>query len=1058
MSVENQTNSEALNELERQLNFEKQRREIVTDYLGCAIWEYSIEKKCQYQYKKLDGKWSENKEPVYDYRNTMKAWGLIFPDDLPVFDRYCDSMDRGESDFVYDIRMYGDGEEFIWLRYTGRAICDQNGRAVGVLGTTTDVTEEKNCDRVKLKEADTDRVTGLLNYRILSKAKDIAESGAEKILALVMIDIDNYSYIKSVWGNIYADYVLQNVGNILKSVFLGRDMTGRMGENHFIVLARSFRDEKELEASMEKLMSKIRSVKLTKKGKITLSAGVCINYGGSVGFSDIYTHAEKALKRVRKNGGDGYVICSSEAVEEKAEAVSDERFEVSHAVMSDFDSEPELDSHGKNIIYFTGKTLAVGGDLSSSVDTIFAEFGKQYALDSIFIIEKKPKTVVALSHYWDSENKNEGLNAFENFAMSHWNETCRLMSEKGGVVVCRDIHEHDSEFKHLKNYSRLRSIIICGIYDSGITSGYIVFNCATYRNWGVNEITACRATAGLIGTYLVKQFNRISLQEEIFYSSAILDSKNIASYAINPETFEITYASRHAPHIFKNLTIGEKCYRSIMGFASPCHNCPSFKLDSLTDKAEVEYYNSGLGKWLSTTATKIKSRDGKLRHLMCVSDVTQFIDRVQSQDRLTGLMTFDRFEVEGSKRLHELAGGYYLAVVKILKFRTVNDDFGYETGNVILRETAGKFKKSLLEDEFLCRGSGSTFFAVLRADADWWIVNRLENLFMSIQGEIEKYNPHVKFFFGAGIYRIDKSDVQFSSAMDKANIALKMLRGGKYITANTVRVYDKSLDDEIKLRTEIERTMLIALHNKEFRVFYQPKVELSTEKIYGAEALVRWIKPDGGIIPPSLFVPIFEDNEFITEMDFYVYDRVLGDMCGLRSQGKKLPVISVNVSRHHLNGDDFPEKFCRLVDSYNIPHDRIEIELTETAFFNNLDHLIGIMKRIRKMGFKISVDDFGTGYSSLNLISVLPVDVLKVDGNFFKSNQLNTKNKKVIGSIFSLAKSLSLYTVSEGVETKEQIDFLKECNCDSVQGFYFYKPMNLEEFTDVLESCDKMEE
>jgi EAL domain-containing protein (putative c-di-GMP-specific phosphodiesterase class I) len=200
-----------------------------------------------------------------------------------------------------------------------------------------------------------------------------------------------------------------------------------------------------------------------------------------------------------------------------------------------------------------------------------------------------------------------------------------------------------------------------------------------------------------------------------------------------------------------------------------------------------------------------------------------------------------------------------------------------------------------------------------------------------------------------------------------------------------------------------------------------------------------------------MFVPIFEENEFIIDMDFYVYETVLNDMRTLMDEGVDLPIISLNVSRQHFLGSDFPEKFCRLVNKYKIPHEKIELELTETTLTDNIDHLISLLNNLRQRGgFRISVDDFGSGYSSLNLISLLPVDVLKIDGKFFMSNKMSQKNRKVIETILQLAGSLDFDTVSEGVETQEQIDFLKQTNCHAVQGYFYYHPMNFEEFKKLI--------
>ena len=167
--------------------------------------------------------------------------------------------------------------------------------------------------------------------------------------------------------------------------------------------------------------------------------------------------------------------------------------------------------------------------------------------------------------------------------------------------------------------------------------------------------------------------------------------------------------------------------------------------------------------------------------------------------------------------------------------------------------------------------------------------------------------------------------------------------------------------------------------------------------------------------------------------------------------GKRIPVVSINVSRRHFIGDEFPRKIEELREKYNVPHRYIELEITESMFSNNLNHVINTVDILRDYGFSISVDDFGAGYSNLNLITKLPVDVLKVDGGFFINRQLNEKDKAVISTIISLAHSLNLYVVSEGIENKHQVDFLNASGCDSVQGFFFYKPMCSADFEKLIE-------
>ena len=297
---------------------------------------------------------------------------------------------------------------------------------------------------------------------------------------------------------------------------------------------------------------------------------------------------------------------------------------------------------------------------------------------------------------------------------------------------------------------------------------------------------------------------------------------------------------------------------------------------------------------------------------------------------------------------------------------------------------------------------------------------------------------------------MDDEPVGIMGALDRAITAQKTIKDKTYYQENLIAAYDMKLKSELKNRRYVEAHMIEALDNDEFKVYYQPKVSISTGKVVGAEALVRWIRPDGEIISPGMFVPIFEANGFISDMDFAIYRHAIADIKRWIRNGIKVPLISLNVSRHHLRDENFSAKLNALVDGLGVPHDMIELEITESMLSENLNKLVEIMTQLKSSGFRISVDDFGSGYSSLNLITLLPFDTLKIDGGFFLRNKLTEKNKTVISTVVTLAKSLSLETVSEGVETQEQVEFLRKLGCDTIQGYYYYKPMSGAEFEKLI--------
>lgn len=243
-----------------------------------------------------------------------------------------------------------------------------------------------------------------------------------------------------------------------------------------------------------------------------------------------------------------------------------------------------------------------------------------------------------------------------------------------------------------------------------------------------------------------------------------------------------------------------------------------------------------------------------------------------------------------------------------------------------------------------------------------------------------------------------------------------------------------------------------AMDNHELKAFYQPKFDALTNKPVAAEALVRWIRPDGTIVSPEEFIPQLERSRGILELDWYM----LGEVCSFLKRQQDAQIhsvpVSVNFSRMHIYEEDYIEKLCRIVDTYGIPHTLIEVEITESAFVNQSAQIADWINDIRAVDFRVAIDDFGSGLSSLSFVKDITVDVLKLDKSLLSRNCEDEKERIVLESIFNFAHRLKLTTVAEGVETKEQLGFLRTCSCKMIQGYLFAKPMPESDF---MELCKK---
>lgn len=289
---------------------------------------------------------------------------------------------------------------------------------------------------------------------------------------------------------------------------------------------------------------------------------------------------------------------------------------------------------------------------------------------------------------------------------------------------------------------------------------------------------------------------------------------------------------------------------------------------------------------------------------------------------------------------------------------------------------------------------------------------------------------------------------------DKATIAAAQCKG-KYM--ETVAYYDNQLSQKLMEEQAISGEMNQALEQKQFEVYLQPKYNGKTNQSCGAEALVRWNHPKKGMIAPSVFIPVFEKNGFIYKLDYFVWETICGFLKKWMDQGKNPFPVSVNVSRVNIYNPHLVDDMIGLVKKYKIPARLLNLELTESAFIENQELVMSTMQRLREAGFVILMDDFGSGYSSLNILKDIDIDILKVDMKFLPVKFTNGKSEKIITSIIRMAKWLDLTVVVEGVETKEQLKFLKSIGCDYFQGYYFAKPMPVKEYEVLMEKQEEME-
>ncbi len=392
------------------------------------------------------------------------------------------------------------------------------------------------------------------------------------------------------------------------------------------------------------------------------------------------------------------------------------------------------------------------------------------------------------------------------------------------------------------------------------------------------------------------------------------------------------------------------------------------------------------------------------------------------------------------------------AVVELvfIKYRNFVLCHSVREGNDILREVDSQIRKSISRRELCAHSSSNGFPMLLEVKDEEDARSRLQALISSL----EKISSNHKLAFRAGVYVIKPESILVRGKYGKLTADIDQLynnasAAGASISGSDesgIAFFDDKLVDQEKWADYVQERQRPALENEEFLVYYQPKYDPRNDEIRGAEALVRWQTEDMGLVPPGKFIPIFENNGFITEIDHYMLRHVARDQKRWLDEGRKCVPVSVNVSRAHFIEDDLADQIRAIVDEEGAPHELIEIELTESAFFDDQKAMLKTIGDLKSYGFAVSMDDFGSGYSSLNSLKDMPLDILKLDAGFFRGSEDDERSKKVVSEAIKLAKCLDMKTVAEGVEEKGQVDFLASEGCDMIQGYYYAKPMPKEEY------------
>lgn len=554
-----------------------------------------------------------------------------------------------------------------------------------------------------------------------------------------------------------------------------------------------------------------------------------------------------------------------------------------------------------------------------------------------------------------------------------------------------------------------------------------------------------------------------------------------------PCSLRYTYEAIHDPErprlINKTITFDEDVWQSVLErFSEGCYtykadgsqNPPSFiwsSADKPLSMIQIPMYSDGQFIGVLDLIDFERVRDWNQYECsalnVCANMISQYLHRVNSAfmelqnandtDPLTGLMSFRAFTEKLDERLADLLADSAVVVIytDIHHFKYINETYGYKKGDELLKLAA----------QAMTAGADGRDIMISRVHADHFVSTSAisEELIPKFDEFIHEQNvllgkllqqncPDVRVRVVTGICFVRSSSMTAATAIANANLARK---NAKRDNIRKPIVFADDMMEEIKYQEWLNNELPKAIANHDLKVYYQPKINCADDTLYGAEALVRWQKPDGSFIYPDQFIPVFEKNGNITDVDFFVYREVFKYIRKRIDAGLSVFPISMNVSRVHFRTNRIIPYIEELLKEYKIPPELVEFELTENIYMKNLNKAEEFISSCRRQGIQVSMDDFGSGYSSLNLISTLSIDTLKIDKIFLKNDDLSENDKTVIGSIITMAKQLGMKVLCEGVETELQTLFLKNTQCDQIQGYYYAKPLAEDDFDKFVEKLKK---
>ena len=1049
--------------------------------------------------------------PVYHglaHRDTV--FRHIHPEDASSLAAIMAAAKNGNAFSTAEARIQNAEGTYVWCRFRATDQYDEAGTPMRAVGVITDIDREKRIIENLKKRAEMDALTGLYNRaETEERIRQYLAGQPEELCALLMIDVDNFKAVNDGLGHLLGDAVLTELAAGMKKLTRRSDVVGRIGGDEFTIFLKDIPSVKTAREKAEQLGQLFRSLFRNEKQpvEVTCSIGMAVYPQDGMNFPTLYHSADLALYQAKNLGKNQVALYDF-----KAESPMDPAGR--SALGAAIDSDRRTACVPGDLTNYVFQTLYDAGDFDQAAGLILEIVGKRFDVSRAYIFENSEDGKYTRNTYeWCGEGIRPEKETLQQCSLANAIDYKELFKENA-VFYCRDIQSLPPVLADFFAAQGIRSTLQCAMYYGTVFSGFIGFDeCTGTRMWTKEETGALSIISkmlaiflqrrriadhdrqladrlmtvdktqkqnGVAGTVHPLQGNRenAGIQNRGGFPekrNAINEKKTILvveDQEINreilcqilSEEYEVLQAENGQEALDVLHIHGEEVSIILLditmpvmdgyAFLSIIKTAPAYSAipvivttQSDGDADEVAALSHGATDFVAKPYKPqiIRHRVASLINLSSLQKTAAMVSLFQI-DSLTGLFSKEYFYQRVRETLAQYPDrNFDLICSNIENFKLINDAFGVPAADKFLRGFAELLQKRMQGLGVCGRLSADRFACLIERRREYTDKLFKEDLeYINAMSEIK--NIVVRW----GIYPVAENPASVEQMCDRALLTAESIKGqyGTYYA-----VYDDTLRRQLQHRQQITDCMEAALAEKQFQIYLQPKYRVRDGALIGAEALVRWLHPQWGLQPPSEFIPLFEKNGFITKLDRYVWDTACALMREWEDKGIPPLSLSVNVSRADIFHADLAEVLLEIVNRHGLRPERLHLEITESAYAEALDRIVETTGRLRALGFAVEMDDFGSGYSSLNILSKLPVDILKLDMKFLQSEIKETANEGILQFIMSLARYMKLGVVAEGVETEEQFHFLQEIGCDCVQGYYFARPMPVNEFEVLMENA-----